>query len=219
MGSIVLPFIHVNDREDETADLGKKTDIGELVENERRYIFQYNKSTSHDPSASIDLQANMQLYYVLYCFNVLRTIKYSLFGVDDITYVTHALKNMNAITMVSDREYKVLSEQFSIYVEDTGQQTHDFSLALVLDTTFTVHPVYVRCSWVADDGVFTTFRVQDGYNVPWTTMEFAYNLYAHYPIKIIPTNMTFAADNSGEGWFKVRAACVVDVNENKRAIL
>lgn len=219
MDNIVLPFVHVSEKEEDTADLSKRNDVGELVENERRYVFQFNKSTSYDPSARVDLDAKMQLYYILYCFNVLRTVKYSLFGLQDVTYITHAMKNLNTISMVGPTSYRVLTEQFEHYLEDTEQQSHDFALALVLDTAFTVHPVYTRCKMVSQEEPYTTIELLDGYTTPWTDLSFADSLYAHYPIKVIPTDMTLAADNSGEGWFKVRVTCTVDVHENKRAIL
>lgn len=219
MASVVIPFVHVSDKQDDTANLQKRESVDALVENERRIIFQFNKQRSTDPSSSVDLEANMQLPMLMVCFNTLRTLVYSLFGAREPVYVTHALKNFGTIAMDGPRTYRVLQEEFDNYIEDTGQVKNDFALALILDTGYTIHPVFVRCRKVAEDAPFVLFELQDDYSTPWDSQNFMDTLYAHYPIKITPANMTFTATNSGEGWYKVRLTCSVDIYENKRAVL
>lgn len=216
---VVLPFIHLVSKSEESAELKTCTDVGEHVENEKRVVFQFNVATDLNPSAELDVVAVMEHYFFQYCYNSLNSLVESLNQRQGDLYVTHSLKNLPTITQVDQLTYQVVTEHLHEYLEDTVQTEERFSLALLVDTLSSLHTQYTECTVGESDEWYTTIHVDPEFTPEWSMLSYEWQLYAHYPIKLVPAAIKFAVTGKEDSLYKVRFTGMADIHANKRAII
>lgn len=216
---LVLPFIHIAPKSEDTADVSTRTDVGEKITNESRVVFKFNHSMEHNPSAKLDLELEMEHYYTMYCYNMLKALTYNLFGSSSKVYVTHALKRIPTFFNIGPNVYRALADQLENFLSDTSQFPEGFILGMVLDTGSTIHTAYVECEVLSFSDDFVDFGLKPGYVTPWTDVDYSSSLHAFYPIELVPGDLNLVIKGQSNGHHKVRLTSSVAITENKRAIL